>query len=81
MPNNSAGTHPRSVFIRVTRAHTDRHFYRVTPSLLPLSLLTSRINGSAIWHEQATQLARGVALSSRYAGEDDDIARWGLSLR
>ncbi len=40
------------------------------PSLLPLiTLLTSRINGSAAcFNEQATQLARGVALSSRYAG-------------
>ncbi len=32
MPNNGAGTHPRSVFIRVTRAHTDQHItHRVTP--------------------------------------------------
>ncbi len=40
------------------------------PSLLPLiTLLTSRINGSAAcFNEQATQLARGAALLSRYAG-------------
>lgn len=25
MPNDGAGTHPRSVFIRVTRTHTDQH--------------------------------------------------------
>lgn len=80
MPNDGAGTHTRSVFIRVTRTHTDQHItHRVAPSLLPfITLLTSRINGSAAcFNEQAAQPGewRRAVITLRL---EDDIARWEL---
>lgn len=81
MPNDGAGTHARSVFIRVTRTHTDQHItHCIAPSLLPLiTLLTSRINGSAAcFNEQATQPGAWRRAVITLRQEDDDIARWEL---
>lgn len=81
MPNDGTGTHLRSVFIRVTRTHTDQHItHCVAPSLLPLiTLLTSRINGSAAcFNEQATQPGAWRRAVITLRQEDDDIARWEL---
>ncbi len=79
MPNDGAGTHPRSVFIRVTRTHTDQHITHLVAPLLPLITLSHHVSTAAppaLTNRQPNGAWRRAVITLRR--EDDDIARWEL---